>query len=150
MLSYLALVLDVECFVINVSCLYLLLRPRNIPNVRSFLISLSFYIFFVTHFKSTKLHFSKNDILIVYNEWYNAWQQMTASENEWQRVTTRGRMSDNEWQRVTTSGTTNDNEWQRVVQRMTTSDNEWYNDWQQKYRNVFKPRLIIEFCFTIF
>ena len=63
MLSYLDLVLDVECFVINVSCLYLLLRPRNIPNVRSFLISLSFYIFFVTHFKSTKLHFSKNDVL---------------------------------------------------------------------------------------
>ena len=75
MLSYLALVLDVECFVINVSCLYLLLRPRNIPNVRSFLISLSFYIFFVTHFKSTKLHFSKNDILMVYkktDEWYTS------------------------------------------------------------------------------
>ena len=45
-----------------------------------------------------------------------------------------------------TSGTTSDNEWQRVK----TNDNEWYNDWQQGYRDVFKPILIIGFCFTIF
>ena len=76
------------------------------------------------------------------NEWYNKWQRVV----QW--VTTSGTTSDNEWQRVTTSVqrvTTNDNEGQRVVQRMTTSDNEWYNDWQQKYGDVFKPILIIGF-----
>ena len=68
-----------------------------------------------------------------------------------------GTTSDNEWQRVTTSGTTSDNGWQRVVQRATTSgttnDNKWrrvVNDCQQRYRDVFKPILIIGFCFTIF
>ena len=70
------------------------------------------------------------------NEWYNEWQRMTTSDNEWQRVV----------QRVTT----NDNEWQRVVQWVTTNDNEGYNDWQQTYRDFFKPILIIGFCFTIF
>ena len=78
----------------------------------------------------------------------------TTSDNKWQRVTASCTTSDNEWQRVvqwvTTSGTKRDNEWQRVVQRMTASDNEWYNDWQQRYRDVFKPILIIGFCFTIF
>ena len=74
------------------------------------------------------------------NEWYN----------EWQRMTTSGTTRDSEWQRVTTSGTTSDNERQRVVRRIRTSDNKWNNDWQQRYGDVFKPILIIGFCFTSF
>ena len=88
------------------------------------------------------------------NEWQRVVQRMTrsgtASDNGWQRVTMSGKTNDNKWQRVTASGTTSGNEWQRVVQQMTTSDNEWYNDWQQRYRDLFKPILIIGFCFTIF
>ena len=61
------------------------------------------------------------------------------------QMTTSVTTSNNEWQWVTT----NDNEWHRVVQRMTTSDNEWCNDWHQRYRDVFKPILIVGFFFTI-